>query len=57
MTKLGKAEKIECSHFWFRTVQFWQFQGQVKKGAKLEHLNIQGSLKHKKGRQGIKGPR
>jgi hypothetical protein len=57
MTKFGKVEKIGCSRFWFRTTQFWPLRGQVKKGAKLEDLMIQGCFENGKGKQGIKGPR
>jgi hypothetical protein len=57
MRKFDKAKKTRCSGFWFRTFRFWQFQGKVKNGAKLEDLKIQGSFEHERGRQGIKGPR
>jgi hypothetical protein len=49
MTKFGKAGKIGCSGFLFRTVRLWQFRNIKKTGAKLEELKIQGILKQGEG--------
>jgi hypothetical protein len=38
MTKFGNAEKIGCSGFLFRMVQFLQFQTETEEGAKIEDL-------------------
>jgi hypothetical protein len=57
MTKFGKAGKIGLSNLPNRSIRFWQFQSQIKEGAKLEDLNIQSVLKVEKGLKSIKGPR
>jgi hypothetical protein len=57
MTKFDKSEKIRLFGFLFRTIRFWQFQGKIKNGAKLEDLKIQGVLRHGKELKGIKEPR
>jgi hypothetical protein len=57
MTKFGKARKIGCSGFLFRTVWFRQFQNMKKAGATLRDLKIQGVLKQEDGIKGIKGLR
>jgi hypothetical protein len=48
MTKFGESGKIELSDFLFQNIRFWQFQGKIKKGAKLQDLKIQGVLSHGK---------
>jgi hypothetical protein len=57
MTKFGESEKIELSDFLFQNIRFWQFQGKIKEGAKLQDLKIQGILSHGKGLESIKEPR
>jgi hypothetical protein len=53
MTKFSKFEKTRLSNFLFQTIQFWQFQDKIKKGAKLKDLKIQGVLRHEKCLKGI----
>jgi hypothetical protein len=57
MTKFSNSGKIGLSGFLFWTIQFWQFQGKIKEGAKLKNLKIQDVLRYGKGLKGIKEPR
>jgi hypothetical protein len=54
MIKFDKSVKIELSGLLFWNIQFWQFQVQIKEGAKIKDLRIQGILRHGKGLRSIK---
>jgi hypothetical protein len=54
---LARLEKLDCPICQTELSDFDSFQSQIKEGAKLEDLKIQGALKIQKGLKGIKGPR
>jgi hypothetical protein len=54
MIKFGKAEKIGLSSLLNRSIRFWQFQSQIKEGAKLEDPKCFEARKGTKRHQGTK---